>query len=434
VLLKGHDQPVLSCQTYLTDQDAEVFLPETLSISQIAMTGEKMASGRPEGPVGAAVDIGTTTVALALYDLESGACLAEEAMLNPQTSIAADVIGRMEAAMKGSLLLQKQLICSAIQTLEDRACQDAGVDKSRVQSRIITGNTTMLYLLTGRDPTCLSHAPFEADTLFDQEIPWQEGTAYLPGCMNAFVGADITCAVLESGMCQSQETSLLCDLGTNGELALWKDGMLYVTSTAAGPVFEGACISCGVNSIPGAIDSVAVEDDALSIHTIGGKAAVGLCGSGLMDAIAALLEMEELDETGCLETDPYPLAPAVSLTQADIRAVQLAKAAIYAGMDTLLKTAGCTPEDVAHFYVAGGFGSHARMDSAAQIGMIPEALAKKARVLGNAALRGAAKLLTQSQAREEARRIAHASIHVALGGNARFNDAYIEAMMFPEQE
>ena len=433
-LLRGQEKPVLSCQTYLTDQDTEVFLPETLAISQVAMTGKKVEIHKTTGKVGAAVDIGTTTVVLALYDLEKGYCLAEKAMLNPQTSIAADVIGRMEAAIKGSLELERQLILSAIETLEDAACRDAGVDREQVQSRVITGNTTMLYLLTGRDPVSLSRAPFEADTLFDQEIPWKDGMAYLPGCMNAFVGADITCAVLESGMCEGMETALLCDLGTNGELALWKDGRLYVTSTAAGPVFEGACISCGVNSVPGAIDRVWVEDGEVRVHTSDEREAVGLCGSGLMDAIAALLEIEELDEAGSLETDPDPLAPAVGLTQADIRAVQLAKAAIYAGVMTLLRAAECRAEDVAHFYVAGGFGSHARMESAAKIGMLPEALAKKAQVLGNAALRGAVRLLIQQDERQKARDIAASAVHVALGGNAWFNDAYIEAMMFPAQE
>lgn len=434
VVLRGQEHPVLSCQTYLTDQDAEVFLPETLSIAQVAMTGESVNAHGAVSSVGTAVDIGTTTVVLALYDLDTGSCLAEKAMLNPQTSIAADVIGRMEAAMKGELALEQQLILSSIDMLEEAACRDAGVNKNLVQSHVITGNTTMLYLLTGRNPVSLSKAPFEVDTLFDQDIPWKNGAAYLPGCMNAFVGADITCAVLESGMCESADTSLLCDLGTNGELALWKDGKLYVTSTAAGPVFEGACISCGVNSIPGAIDRVWTEDGEVCIHAIGQQDPVGLCGSGLMDAIASLLEIEKLDETGALETDPYPLAKGVALTQADIRAVQLAKAAIYAGMVTLLKAAHCRPKNVRKFYVAGGFGSHVSMESAAKIGMIPDLLAKKAEVLGNAALRGAVKLLVMPDARKKAQAIAAASVHVALGGNAGFNDAYIEAMMFPEQE
>ncbi|MBP3655064.1 MAG: DUF4445 domain-containing protein [Clostridia bacterium] len=426
VLLSGHDEPVLSCRTTLGEEDAEVFLPQSLPVSQIAMTGESLTSLPAKGDVGAAVDIGTTTIALALYDMETGGCLAETAMLNPQTAIAADVIGRIDAAMKGKLETQRKLVTAAVDTLLLRACDQAGISAGDVRQRVLTGNTTMLYLLTGRDPSSLSHAPFLADTLFGAE----HERGYLPPCMNAFVGADVTCAVLESGMCDAQETALLCDLGTNGELALWKDGRLYVTSTAAGPVFEGACISCGVSSVPGAIDRVLAQGGRMYVHTIGEQPAVGVCGSGLLDACAALLELEMMDETGYLEDAPCMLADGVSLTQADIRAVQLAKAAIFAGISTLLAKAGCSVQEVKRFYVAGGFGSHASMASAAAIGMIPRQLAGRAKVIGNAALRGAARLLLSPQGRAQAEAIAGAAVHVPLGGDAGFNNAYMEAMMF----
>lgn len=430
VMIAGQAHSVLSCQTRLDNQDTQVFLPESLPISQIALTGTQMEKAGADSRVGAAVDIGTTTVALALYDLGSGACLAETGMLNPQTSIAADVIGRIDAAINGQLDTQQKLILAAIDTLLERACAQAHIEKDRVTDRVITGNTTMLYLLTGNNPVSLSHAPFEADTLFGVQNP----QGYLPPCMNAFVGADITCAALASGMCQSSETALLCDLGTNGELALWKDGRLYVTSTAAGPVFEGASISCGVASVPGAIDRVWVQDGALCVHTIADAPAIGVCGSGLLDACAAMLELEIMDETGYLEDETCQIAPGVSLTQADIRAVQLAKAAIYAGIRTLLHTACCSPEEIARFHVAGGFGSHARMTSAAAIGMLPENLAARAGTLGNAALRGAAMLLLQSEARREAEAIAASAVHVPLGGNPVFNETYIDAMMFEQEE
>ena len=430
VMIAGQESSVLSCQTLLGNQDTEVFLPETLPISQISLTGEMLQRAGADMNIGAAVDIGTTTIALALYDTQSGACLAETGMLNPQTVIAADVIGRISAAMNGQLDTQQKLVIAAIHTLLARACDQAGIKPEQITSRVLTGNTTMLYLLTGSDPSCLSHAPFEADTLFGQHMT----QGYLPPCMNAFVGADITCAVLESGMCQNSKTALLCDLGTNGELALWKDGRLYVTSTAAGPVFEGASISCGVSSIPGAIDRVWAEDGALCVHTIGDLPAVGVCGSGLLDACAVMLELEIMDETGRLEEDECILAPGVSLTQADIRAVQLAKAAICAGIRTLLHAAGCTPEDIEAFYIAGGFGSHARMESATAIGMLPESLTSRAQVLGNAALRGAARLLLQSEAPAQAEAIAAKSAHVSLGGNPIFNNAYIDAMMFESED
>ena len=159
------------------------------------------------------LDIGTTTIALRRYDLQTGALLGESAMENPQRSVAADVMGRIGAAMDGQLEALCRQVCDAIGTL----LQQAG---GSVDVMVVTGNTTMLYLLTGRDPSCLSCVPFEADTLFDTHITLHQTTTYLPPCMNAFVGADITCAVLASDMCRHQ-TSLLCDIGTNGEIALW---------------------------------------------------------------------------------------------------------------------------------------------------------------------------------------------------------------------
>lgn len=422
VLLKGRTAPVLSCQTRLGDQDEEVFLPEAMPF--ITLTEEVIVPAAT-GPIGAAVDIGTTTLALALYDLSTGACLAQAGMLNPQVSVAADVIGRIDAAMKGQLHTQQQMLRAALDALLAQACAQAGVDPQQVARRVITGNTTMLYLLQGRDPTCLSRAPFQADTLFGTDT----AAGYLSPCMNAFVGADVTCSVLACGLCETDETALLCDLGTNGELALWHNGTLYVTSTAAGPVFEGACISCGVGSVPGAIHRVWPEDGTLRWAALGDLPPVGLCGSGLLDAVAALLDTDQLDETGRL-AGPCSIAPSVSLTQADIRAVQLAKAAIAAGITTLLHHAACTPEDVQHVHIAGGFGSHANMASAARIGLLPESLANRAKVHGNAALRGAAMLLTRPDPREPACRIAASAVHVPLGGNPFFNEAYMDAMLF----
>ena len=247
--------------------------------------------------------------------------------------------------------------------------------------------------------------------------------------MNAFVGADISCAVLASGMCK-EKTTLLCDIGTNGEIALWKDGILSVTSTAAGPAFEGALISCGCSSIPGAIDKVWWEDNALAIHTIGDQPAVGICGSGLIDAVAVLLQQEIMDETGALEEDVV-LAPGVTLLQKDIRALQLAKAAIAAGIQTLLDSTGTTCGEIETFYLAGGFGSHLNLTNAAAIGLIPEKLVKKTKVLGNAALAGAARLLLDPAATEEIRTIAEHSRHFNLGGNPVFNHNYMEQMLFP---
>lgn len=217
----------------------------------------------------------------------------------------------------------------------------------------------MLYLLTQTDPDCLSHAPFAASRLFGETLaagelglPCLHAQVYLPRCMSAFVGADITTALLASGICSKPDTRMLVDIGTNGEIALWHRGQLSCCSTAAGPAFEGAGLSMGMAGKTGAVDHVRVQDGALQAHVIGGGAPKGICGSGVIDALACLLELEQLDETGLLEQDPAPVAPPVCLTQKDVRMVQLAKSAICAGLRTLLRVEGLCGADAAELAVA----------------------------------------------------------------------------------
>ena len=433
-LPESEEEPRLACRTRLLG-DAEVTLPDARAMAQIEMegAGEPLASQR-EGRLGAAVDIGTTTLAVRLYDLRTGERLGEKGILNPQTAVAADVIGRIEAAMGGRLGLLRDQIRGAISSLLGELCAEAGVSPDTVDAMTVTGNTTMLYLYTGRDPTSLSHAPFEADCLFGSELRENGCAVYLPPCMNAFVGADITCAAAVSGMCGKSEVSLLCDLGTNGEIALWKNGTLSVTSTAAGPAFEGAGISCGCGSVPGAIDRVSAVNGALEVHTIGDLPAVGVCGSGLIDSVAAFLDLEILDETGAVDDDSLPLSGGVALLPADIRAVQLAKAAIAAGILTLLEETHTAPDEIKTFYIAGGFGAHLNAESAVRIGLFPRVLAPRIRVLGNAALSGASACLLQPGFQAGCERIAAQSRHVSLGGNPRFNNNYMERMLLEEIE
>lgn len=421
----------LSCQAELTG-DATVWLSH-IALTQIETGSGSFSAVSPmQGTYGAAVDIGTTTIALHLCRLQDGTVLASAAGENPQRTIAADVIGRMEAAMSGKLPYLQQMVTGAVDSLLKTACHDAGIEETAVESLVITGNTTMLYLLTGRDPEPLSHAPFKADCLFGYETTILGRTAYLPPCMDAFVGADISCAVLASAMTDTSQPSLLCDIGTNGEVALWKDGKLSVTSTAAGPAFEGAGISCGCGSIPGAIDRVWLENDQVCCHTIGNAPAVGVCGSGLLDAVSVFLKAEEIDETGAADGD-LQLTETVHLIPKDIRAVQLAKAAIAAGIQTLLEVTDTDASELSAFSICGGFGAHLNLESAADIGLIPRSLVSKARVLGNAALSGAAMLLLDTGCRSKAMQLAQAAHQLNLGGNPKFNENYIDQMFFPEE-
>lgn len=421
----------LSCQASVLG-DAKVFLPVASPMEQIeAGSGAALSPLCPmPGHIGAAVDIGTTTLALRLYDLQSGVCLAVSTMLNPQVTIAGDVIGRMDAAMKGRLAFLQASIEKAIQTLLRTACTQATVLPEDVESLVITGNTTMLYLLTGKNPSCLSHAPFAADCFFGETYSLLGKRCYLPNCLHAFVGADTACALLVSGMLEKQETALLCDIGTNGEIALWHEGRLYISSTAAGPAFEGVGIRCGCGSIPGAIDHATIENGELRIHTIGNQKPIGLCGSGLLDVIAMLLDLEIIDETGAMEEREYALAEGVALTQQDVRALQLAKAAMAAGMDSLLHAAACPENAVTAVYLAGGFGSHLNIASAAKIGLISPALIDRVRVIGNAALDGAAMLLMNTALRQKESQMRRNAQHIRLDGNSYFSQRYIDAMMF----
>ena len=426
----------LSCQTMLLG-DAVLTLDKKAGTALSDIESTLIRYGGPlqpmNGKYGFAVDIGTTTVVIQLYDLSNGQLQAEASERNRQAEIAADVMGRIGASLEGKLERLCQIIRDEIRELMDKALAEAGLTDHEVQSAVITGNTTMLYLLCGMDPECLSHAPFEADCLFDKEIDLFGKTVYLPPCISAFVGADITCAVLASDMCSSPLTSLLCDVGTNGEMALWLNGQLHVCSTAAGPAFEGAGIKCGCSNIPGAIDSVSPQGDRLIVHTIGDLKATGICGSGLIDAVASLLTIGEIDETGYLE-DNYVLMDDIDLSPADVRAVQLAKAAIAGGMQTLIDSTGIKPEMIHTLYLAGGFGNHLNVSSAVRIDLLPASLSDKTKPVGNAALSGAATLLLNVNKREQIRELIANAKTIQLGGNPAFNANYVDHMMFPEND
>lgn len=418
----------LSCRTRLYGDARVVIGADVALLAEGATEGIDGSMHQSEG-IGAAVDIGTTTVALAVYDLTTGKCLASETILNPQSVVAADVIGRIDAAGKGKLSALQGMVVSCIQAMAERTGHMDRIDKW-----CITGNTTMLYLLQGENPHGLAVAPYVAEHLFGEETDFLGKAAYLPACMHAFVGADITCAVLNSGMCESAETALLCDIGTNGEIALWKDGKLYTASTAAGPVFEGAGISCGCQSVAGAIEKVTLREGALSVKTIGDVEAVGLCGSGVIDTVACLLDNGTIDETGFMEAEAVLLCENVSFNREDIRNVQLAKAAIAAGIRTLLEITDTQESEVSAFYIAGGFGSHLNIRSAVRIGLFPAEWQGKVKVLGNASLKGAAMLLADDKQKEIAQRIAKEVVCINLGGMPEFNENYIDEMFFPERK
>lgn len=427
----------LACRTFVRG-DCEV---EALVSSGEAIETDgagRAAAVRPAfARLGAAVDLGTTTIAARLYDA-SGKLLASGGRMNPQSRFGADVISRIQASMDGKRDELAAAARGAIASLLGDLARKCGASPEAIDGAVIAGNTAMLYLLTGSAPDALSRAPFEADRLFGCEAPASSlslplapgASVYLPRCISAFVGADITAALTSSGLCRSAQTRLLADIGTNGEMALWHGGRLRCCSTAAGPAFEGAGLSMGMQGADGAIDHLRVEDGALAAHVLGGGEPKGLCGSGVVDAAACLLELELLDETGCLEDDPAVLCGNVSLTQKDIRMIQLAKSAICAGMRTLAHHAGLHWDEVAELVVAGGFGSYLNLENAGKIGLIPPEMAGRTRAVGNASLDGAAMLLLDAALRSESESMARAAETVELSTDPVFMDSYTEGMFF----
>lgn len=394
---------------------------------------------RQNSGIGFAADIGTTTVAAYAYDLATLQCVASCGEANAQAPFGADVISRIEHASANGVQSLQEAIGRQLSHLVQQLCGDQAP-----VCAVLTGNTTMLHLLTGLDPTPMAAAPFTPASLFGEEILWNGIPTLLPRCMSAYVGADITCAVLASGMLEKQESALLVDIGTNGEMALWHDGQLRCCSTAAGPAFEGARITMGMPGAPGAIHKVYIQDGRLCYQTIDNQKPTGICGSGLVDAVAVLLETGILDETGLLNEEGHPFTnltgeyhdqpcvylgdSGICLTQSDIRQVQLAKSAICAGMETLLAEAGIA--NVQTLYIAGGFGSYLDGQNARAIGLLPNNAATQTVILGNAAGMGACMLLLNTHFVETCRNIADTAHIVDLNANPDFADRYMEGMLF----
>lgn len=390
---------------------------------------------------GVAVDIGTTTLCAQLF--AGPEMVAEVSRKNPQTAFGADVISRIDASLKGRGEELAAAIGGALREMTHELCEQHSIVQSQVEVLVITGNTTMLYLLTGRSPASLSAAPFQADHSFGEFLPAYafpgrlglspEAKIYLPRCISAFVGADITTAILASGMTAQEETTLLVDIGTNGEMGLWHGGQLFVCSTAAGPAFEGVGLACGTYGLPGAIDRVWVEGEEIHFSTIGGQEALGLCGSGVVAAVAALLATEQIEESGYMEAEQYAFSDDVFISAEDVRKVQLAKAAIRAGMETLLAEASLSWDEVSRLYLAGGFGSFLNLESAAAIGLLPPSVIPRTQVLDNAALGGATMILRNQAFMEETTKLAQSAHSLSLDTSPVFMESYVEQMMFAEE-
>lgn len=417
---------------------------------------------------GTAFDIGTTTVAAYLHDLNTGKCVAVSSMLNPQRKFGADVIARISYTMQSNenRIEMQNLIINCINELTGKLVQQSKISHVDIYTAVFTGNTTMLHLLMGLDAANIAVSPFIPVTTNLQHFSSKAlglsinehgvGVAF-PG-VSAYVGGDTVAAILSSGMYDKDEISLLIDIGTNGEIVLGGKDWLLACSTAAGPAFEGANIKNGVGGVTGAIDTIGAGP-AFEYTTIGNTSPVGICGSGIIDAIAQLLDAEIIDETGRLadEDEAEQLGKGYSdrlitvdgvrsfilasegekgsgaqivITQKDIRELQNAKAAIAAGIETLIKQSGNGHDAIKKVYLAGGFGSKINIDSALKIGLLPRSLENRIEAIGNASGTGAAEGLLSESMLKLSEKLKLKVKYIELSASADFVEKYVDNMFF----
>ena len=426
VVLEGRE--VLACQTPV---DRDMTLYTDCSDALTILTGGLSAAATPDGcdEYVLACDIGTTTVVVYLLDGHSGALLASAGGVNPQRRFGADVISRIDHALRGGAQELQDSLRACLRNLCADAAARAGIDPAAITRAAIAGNTAMHHLLLGIDPRPLVTPPYMSAVRHAAEI----GCARVLPNIAGFVGGDNVGCMVATRFDQREELTLLLDIGTNGELVLGDGHRRVACSTAAGPAFEGARISCGMAGAAGAVDHVFREKGALSCSVIGGGEPKGLCGSGLMDLVAALLDAGVIDESGRMEAGTFSLCPNVKLTQKDVREVQLAKAAIRAGIELLCAHLGKRPEDIQTVLLAGAFGSHMLPASACRIGMIPPVLLDRIQVIGNAA--GAGARLCALSAREFAysQTLAAGTEFLELAGLPDFRERYVDALEFEEE-
>jgi uncharacterized 2Fe-2S/4Fe-4S cluster protein (DUF4445 family) len=422
-----------------------------------------LPAGSP-GPLGVAVDLGTTTIAIALLDLHTGRAIGRSLILNPQTVFGDDVISRIVAVGRSGIDALRAPVLDAIGESVSGLLGQAGAEASRIASAVLAGNPTMTHLVLGVDPDPIRRPPYQP--VADAWPPLPLAAAGIPGhpagslhvvpAIAGWVGGDIVAGLLSSGLHRGEEVACLVDLGTNGEIALGNRNWLLAAACSAGPAFEGGGFRDGVRAIPGAIDTVAINPDGqVTWSTIGGGPPVGLCGSGLVDLVASLRLSGLIDGRGRFvrpSADPLltqtPDGPAfvvvpssatahghaLTVTEPEIDNLLRAKAAVYAGIAHLAAQAGLSPREIDRFWVAGGLGSSLNVPRACQLGLLPDVPEEKIGYLGNASLAGALLVLSSRAARGEAAALARSVTYVDLGEGEGFHDQFIKALFIPHTD
>ncbi len=434
-------ETVLACKT-AAREDMTVSLPqkEAMTILTEGHHAERTADG--SHAYAAAFDIGTTTLVGFLLDGRTGQVLATASAMNPQAQYGADVIARIEAAMANEAPVLQNAILPKLRKLLQELATQGGISTREIELVSVVGNTAMHHLLLNIDPRPLVTPPYMPAIREALERPaapllpiHPDGMLRILPNIAGFVGGDTVGCMTAVDFGKLEPLTLMIDIGTNGEMVLGNRDRRIACSTAAGPAFEGAKISMGMRGSPGAIDHVWIEDGQLRCHTIGDLEARGICGSGLLDLVACLLDLEILDESGYLEEKRYCIpGTVVTLTQKDIREVQLAKAAIRAGMELMCVHLGVTPEEIQSVLLAGAFGNYMDPRSACRIGMIPPALLERITPIGNAAGEGAKLCAVSAAAYEYSKKLAAETEFLELASKPEFQDCFVDALEFSEED
>lgn len=399
------------------------------------LSDDTLLTGARRQGLAVAIDLGTTTIVAQLLDLSSGKLLGLRTALNPQAIHGADVMSRVRFAFESTDLtpMVRDFLGGMLHELVEGR-------EDEVLEVVLVGNTVMHHLFCGIDTEPLSHVPFDSPNLGERrftavELGWQLSARavvrFLP-CIGGFVGSDILAGIIAVGLHTSKELRALIDLGTNGEISLGNCERILCASTAAGSAFEAGSIKMGMRASMGAISRVFLTKDGLHCAVIGDVEARGLCGSGLVDAVAAGLNREVIRTNGRLNlgngSKEFPLAATVKLWQADVRELQLAKAAIASGMRILLDRWGADIDDIKEVYLSGAFGNYVRAESAVRIGLL-EAGVHRLTPSGNTALRGAKLLLGINDFP-----VLNMIEHVGLASDPHFQDRFVDCMAFPDAE
>lgn len=408
---------------------------------------ESLTSGNSTEGVtyGVAIDIGTTTIAVQLINIHNGKVYQTASGLNHQREYGTDVMLRIQSAIDGAGSRLRELVQNDILELLHCVAKKQNISMDEITELAISANVVMIHLLMGYNCNELAAYPFSSEHLAYEYHTFQAvfgsnetlAVCHFVPAFTPFVGGDIMAGVFATGMAGDEKTQLLVDLGTNGEMVLKHNNWYYVTSVAAGPAFEGGGIGCGTGSVEGAISQFSLEKGVRKIRTIGDKEPWGLCGSGLLDVLAELLKYGLLGADGSLSRlyarTGYPVTTdeKLTITQQDIRELQLAKGAVRAGIELLLKQAGVAIEDVQTVYLAGGFGYHIQIESALRLGIFPKEWKEKIKAVGNTALAGAVYGLQHHDLFKKGDGLHKECRELVLAKEPDFQPTYLQAMNFP---